>query len=163
MKVADLERLYASGGSTRDLVESALHALRHLDPDLAWRAVWILRRAAADGHVNADVAARVATCAEEFTHWAARLTLCQLFAVRGCPVPAQDSLFPYLVECFADRRPIVRAWALSAMLSLEGNPEFQSEIDACLAQARLDPTPSVQARLRRLKRSDPSRRPDRSS
>ena len=118
IKVADLERIYSASRDPRRLIADAIGAMRHLDPEIAWRAAWILKRSACDGNLSADDVIRIANYAEELSHWTSRLTLCQLFAKTGCPMEAREDLFPYLVECFANRSPIVRAWAISAARSL---------------------------------------------
>ena len=157
LKVADLERIYAASRDSRRLVADAISAIRHLDADIAWHAVWILKRSGCDGKLSSDDLVRLASNAEELAHWASRLNLCQLFAATGCPEEARDDLFPYLVECFANRRPMLRAWAISVLVGFEGNPGFQKTIDACLREARADPSGSIQARLRQLKRQRPER------
>ena len=156
MKVSALERIYAASHDSRRLIADAISAMRHLDPEIAWRAAWILKRSASDGNLSADDVIRIAHYAEELTHWTSRLTLCQLFAKTGCPTEAREELVPYLVECFENRSPIVRAWAISVLVGFEGDGGFQTTIDACLREARADSTASIQARLRRLKKQPPN-------
>lgn len=158
LKVAGLEQIYSSSRDPRRLVVEAISALRHLDPDVAWRAVWILKRSACDRRLSADDVIRIASSAEELPHWASRLNLCQLFAATGCPKEARGILFPYLVECFANRRPMIRAWAISVLVGFEGDSRFQETIDACLQEARKDTAGSIQSRLRRLKKQSPASR-----
>lgn len=152
LRVADLEQIYAASRDPRRLVVEAISAMRHLDSDVAWRAVWILKRSACDRKLNAEDVVRTASYAEELPHWASRLNLCQLFAATGCPEEARENLFPYLVECFEDRPPMIRAWAISVLVEFEGDARFQETIDACLAEARGDSAGSIQSRLRRLKK-----------
>jgi hypothetical protein len=155
LKVADLESIYAASRDTGRLIADAIGAMRHLDAEIAWRAVWILKRSARDGKLSADDVIRIAKYAEELPHWASRLNLCQLFAKTGCPKEAREDLVPYLAECFANRSPIVRAWAISVLVGFEDDLRFQATINACLDEARADSTASIQARLRRLKKQSP--------
>ena len=148
--VAGLERIYAAYGQRPDFVFEAVSSMRLSDPDVAWRAIWLVRRFARDQVVPEPALARIAASVDEFSHWVARLALCQLFAETGCPSSLREAVFPFLCEAFADRRVIVRAWAISALMTFQSDPRYRSEIHALLRRARQDTGKSMQARLRRV-------------
>lgn len=150
LKVAHLERIYLAHCANPALASDAFRAMRQLDSDLAWRAVWLLKRLARDGKLGEADVTRLALCAEELPHWAARLNLCQLLAETGCPIEARETLFPYLEESFTNRRVIIRAWALSVLVGFRDDARLRPRIDGMLRQARADPNPSMKARLRHL-------------
>jgi len=150
VKVAHLERIYAAHGANHGFAGDAISAMRQLDSDLAWRAIWLLKRLAGDCRLSVAELDRLTQWAEEMTHWAARLNLCQLFATTGCPESTREVMFPYLVECFANRRPMIRAWAISVLVGFQTEVRYRKPVQAMLRQARADSAASIQARLRRL-------------
>jgi hypothetical protein len=150
VKVAHLERIYAAQGSSQGFASDAISAMQQLDSDVAWRAIWLLKRLARDHRLTEGDVVRIAQCAEEMPHWAARVNLCQLLAATGCPESAREALYPYLIECFSNRRPMIRAWALSVLVGFQADEKYRKPVSALLRQARADHAGSVQARLRRL-------------
>ncbi|MFT3870201.1 MAG: hypothetical protein QM715_17265 [Nibricoccus sp.] len=155
LKVGALERIYAVHHDDSDFVTGAISAMRQLDADIAWRAVWLLKRHALEGKLSEADLERLALCAEEMTHWASRLNLCQLFAGTGCPHTVRDAVYPYFVECFSNRRPMIRAWAISVLSEFQKDPKYRKPVAAMLLQAKADPAASVVARLRRLTSTRP--------
>ena len=151
-KVAVLEQLYQENRARARFVPEVVSLLEQLDDAIAWRALWLLHRAAEDGPIPEAELVRVAEMAGAFNHWAWRLLLCQLFGTLACPPRAREELFPFLQDCFSDRRVIVRAWALSAMWFFRHEPEFKGSISRCLRVAQRDPGKAMQARLRQLGR-----------
>lgn len=151
LDVAALERLYAAYREAPDFAADAIRAMRVLDESDAWRAVWLLHRRARDGGLAAAEVSRVIGCADEVTHWIARLNLCQLLATTGCPPEARAAAFSFLSDCFADRRVVVRAWAVSALARFKNDPAFAEPVAAMLRQAKADRRKSMQARLRHLR------------
>ncbi|HEY5551481.1 MAG TPA: hypothetical protein VIK52_06320 [Opitutaceae bacterium] len=125
-------------------------ALELLDGDASWRAVWFLRQAADECLLSEADIKKVPRNVEASRHWAARLLLCQIFAQVECPESERETVFEFLVKCFADRRVIIRAWALSAMWPLRRDPRFRNEVQRCMRAARKDPGKAMQARLRHL-------------
>lgn len=158
VKVAALERIYANHHEDPEFASGAISAMRQLDTDIAWRAAWLLKRHALDRKLSEADLERLALCAEEMTHWASRLVLCQLFAVTGCPSSVRDAVYPYFVECFANRRPMIRAWAISVLSEFQDDPKYRKRVAAMLLAAKADPAGSVIARLRRLSSATPRSR-----
>ncbi|HEY0946129.1 MAG TPA: hypothetical protein VGD81_12710 [Opitutaceae bacterium] len=156
VKVAELEAIYARQGGSPGFAADAIWAMRQLDADLAWRAVWLLKRHAREHPLAEADLLRIASCADEATHWVSRLTLCQMFSDTGWPASANDTVFPFLVESFANRRVIIRAWAVSALLRLKAHPKYREQVTAILRKARADSGKAMQARLRQLKKRNPS-------
>lgn len=158
IKVAQLERIYAANSANQDFAADAIRAMQQLDSEVAWRAVWLLKRLAQEHRLGETDLVRLAQRAEEMTHWAARLNLCQLFATTGCPASVREALYPYLVDCFANQRPMIRAWAIAALVEFQSIEEYRTPIRAMLRQAQADPAGSIQARLRRMgeKRREPN-------
>jgi len=150
VKVAALERIYADTPEHPEFAREAIRAMRLLDSDITWRAVWLLKRLARDRKLSEADLVRLASCADEMSHWAARLNLCQLFATTGCPLAAREALYPYLVECFANRRVMLRSWAISALVEFQDDPKYRKQVAAMLRQARTDSGGSMIARLRQL-------------
>ncbi len=150
LSVAELDRIYGAWGKGPDFLSAAVSALRQLDPDRAWRAVWLMRRCARDQGFPEQEFARLASSIEEYTHWLARLTLCQLLAETGCPRAHREAVYPFLIESFSDRRVIVRAWAISALVKFEDDSRYRQNIRGLRRAANQDPAKSMQARLRHL-------------
>jgi hypothetical protein len=150
LNVAALERIYLDHHMSPAFAADAIFAMRQLDSELAWRAAWLLRRQALDQGLEEGALVRMATFVDEMTHWIARLNICQMLAITGCPRLVQDSVFPYLDECFRDRRAIVRAWAISALASFSDEPKYRRQILLMIRKARMDSAKSIQARLRHL-------------
>jgi hypothetical protein len=150
LPVAALARLYAQSGAAPGFVAAVIMALGQLDPAITYRAAWLLRKAAAKAHLDGQDWARIAELADASGHWIHRLTMCQLFAESACPPALRAQVFPFLQRCFVDRRVIIRAWALTAMLLFRNDPAYRPAIQRTLRAARRDPGKSMQARLRRL-------------
>lgn len=157
IKVAQLERIYDAHSANQNLAAEAIRAMQQLDSDVAWRAVWLLKGLAREHRLGEADLVRLAQCAEEMPHWAARLNLCQLFATTGCPASVRETLYPYLVDCFANRRPMIRAWAIAALVEFQSDEEYRKPVRAMLRQAQADPAGSIQARLRRMGIKPPKR------
>lgn len=150
IKVAHLERIYSAHGASEGFAADAISAMRQLDADVAWRAIWLLKRLAVDHRLGDTDLVRLTQCAEEMTDWASRLNLCQLLATTGCPASSREALYPYLVECFANRRPMIRAWAISVLTGFHADERYRKPVKAMLREAHADPAASIQARLRHL-------------
>lgn len=158
VRVAALERIYANHCDDPEFASGAISAMRQLDADVAWRAVWLLKRHGLEGKLNEADLERLALCAEDMTHWASRLNLCQLFAASGCPPAVRDVAFPYFVECFGNRRPMIRAWAISVLSEFRDDSNYRKQVAAMLLHAKADPAASIVARLRRLSSTTPHSR-----
>lgn len=132
----------------------AAHWLRALDrseEDEQWVALDRLKNLARAGGLPVEVLGGLAERAPGCPEWRARLTLCQIFGANACPEPARPSLVPWLRDCcFRDRRVIVRAWAVSAIWQIRGDPRYRSDWQAMSAEAARESAPSMRARLRRL-------------
>lgn len=150
VRVAELEAIYSANSDRADLAREAVHALGVLDSVYAWRALWLLRRAAVDETISSSLLARVVEGVGGCEHWAARLVACQLFAAAPCPATAREELFPFLQRCLTDRRVIIRAWALTALLHFVHDRRYCGAVGRALRQARRDPAKAMQARLRRI-------------
>jgi hypothetical protein len=151
VNVAALERIYGGFGNAPGFVASAISAMRQLDAEVAWRATALLRRCAQDGRLSESDLAEIAASADEVTQWIARLNLCQVFAITGCPESIREQVFPFLVNCYEDRRVIIRAWAISSLVTFQSDPAYAKEISVLVRRAGFDPQKSMQARLRQLK------------
>jgi len=155
VKVAHLERIYAASSSSQSFVADVISAMRQLDSDVAWRAVWLLKRHARKRKLLEGDLVRLAQCAEEMPHWASRLNLCQLFGTTGCPISAREALYPYLVESFANQRPMIRAWAISVLVDFQTDEKYRTPVAAMLREARNDTAGSIVARLRQMAGATP--------
>lgn len=158
VKVAQLERIYLATCASPHFVADAISAMRQMDSDLAWRAVWLLKRHARNRKLTDEDLIRLAHCAEELPHWASRLNLCQLFGITGCPLLAREALYPYLVECFGNRRPMIRAWAISVLFEFQSDKKYRKVVAAMLREARADTAGSIIARLRHVRKEGRTRR-----
>ncbi len=148
-KVNDLERLYSVDRHRQGFLEQAVKLTEVMEEEQAWRALWLLRRAAEDGALPQRDLIRVVENLGLTRHWTWRLVACQLLAAVDCPRAERDSVADFLSECFEDRRVIVRAWALSALCRGWSEDERTKR---CMAAARRDPAKAMQARLRHLGR-----------
>lgn len=157
LPVAALRAIHAQWRARPEFASQLISALGQLDPAVACRAVWLLRRQAAESPLRESELARIVELVDGSEHWIYRLTLCQLFAATGCPPASRDDLFPFLQRCFADRRVIIRAWALTAMLRFRDDPAYRRAIRQCERQAQRDPGKAMQARLRQLALNRPIR------
>lgn len=150
VKIANLERIYAAHGGQPGFADAALSAMRLLDPELAWRAVWLLKQLALDGKLGATELERLARSADELTHWASQLDLCQLFARTGVPSSVRELTYPFFLECTSNKRVIIRAWAISVLVTFCDDPKYRKSVAALLREAKKDAAPSMIARLRHL-------------
>lgn len=150
VSVATLQHLYAACADAPNFSRELMSSLDVLDDDQLWRALWLLRQLAEDGRLGDAPLARLSSQADGFRHWAARLILCQLYAVVRCPPESRDAVYAFLRECFSDRRVITRAWALTALQPFRTDSRYRPEITAMLRKARQDPGKAMQARLRQL-------------
>lgn len=151
ISTAAIEALYLAQRDNPRLARDLVAAARELDPEYAWRPVWMLLKLARErGQIHPAVLCDLARVAEEITHWVGRLTLCQVFGHCACPAEAREVLYPVLEDCFSDRRVIIRAWALSALYSFRDDDRFRDDVQRMILVARRDPAPSMQARLRKL-------------
>ncbi|MCR6656429.1 MAG: hypothetical protein NVV63_11580 [Opitutus sp.] len=148
--IADLEQVYQKICDDPHWTRDALEALSTLDEEHVGRPLWLLRRAQDDCPLPPETVARIVEATAGARHWLVRLQVGQLLAAAGIPERVQEEAFDYLRECFADRRVIVRAWALSALYPMRHDERFAGEVKRMLAVARRDPAKSMQARLRHL-------------
>lgn len=158
VKVADLRVVYSQNRSRPAFPAEATSLLEQLDEDVAWRAVWLLCRSAEEGLLTEHEQRRVAESIDASRHWAWRLLVCQLFGRVECVEDRRDEVFPFLQSCFRDRRPIVRAWALTAMWLFRTDRRYRREILRTMREARKDRAASMIARVRLLTAKRPRRR-----
>ena len=153
---AALDEIFNRNCNREEFPRELVATLGLLDPGICWRTTWLILRLARDRRpMDENVLAEIATSADAATHWVARLNLCQVFGHVPCPEPALDLLFPFLAKCFADRRVIIRAWAITALLPFRSNPRYQPEVERMLAEALKEKSKSMQARLRRAAADNP--------
>src|SRR5271166_4420563 len=150
VNVVTLNRIYSGCRGDPAFASDAMFAMRNLDNDLAWRAAWLLRRLGQEQRLSDEVLIRIAASADEMANWIARLNLCQLFSLRGCPKLGRESLFPFLVECFSDKRAMLRACAISALASFADDTNYRREVLRLIRRAHNDSASSVRARLRHI-------------
>jgi hypothetical protein len=154
--VAELKSLYDRFKARPEFVAEVITTLHQLEPEAAWRAVWLLRRAAAESKLHQPDLGKIAGFIDGSDHWIFRLALCQLFSEAGVFPELREPVFPFLQRCFADRRVILRAWALTAMMGLEEDPAYRRTVRRLRRVAGHDSSKVMQARLRRL---EPPNRP----
>jgi hypothetical protein len=157
--VSSLRSLYERLGAREEFVRDVIGALGQLDTQEAWRAVWLLKRSAADSKLGRDDLRKIAELVDSSEHWVFRLTMCQLFAETGCFREFREQVFSFLQRNFDDRRAIIRAWALSAMADFEGDPLYRRSIQQMRRAAEQDHSKAMQARLRRLKKPNRALQP----
>lgn len=146
----DLSSLYTQFRTRPDFTADLIAALDHLDPDLTHRALSLLTQLARTSPLAPEDLARIADRLDASEHWLHRLTACQLLSSTPIPPELGSDVVPFLQRCFTDRRVIIRAWALTAMLPFRTDPRFRPDVLAALRLARRDPAKSMQARLRQL-------------
>jgi hypothetical protein len=151
VSVAELERIHLVFRDGPTFEADAIFAMRQLDSGLAWRAATLLRRLAQDGRLGDDSLVRIAESADEVTHWIARLNLCQLFSVAGCPRSARESLFPFLEAACAEKRVLVRAWAVSAYATFADDPRYRRGVLEMIRKAKKERAKAMMARLRHIR------------
>ncbi len=150
LSARDLASFYTHFHADPDFISDLIAALDHLDPDLTHRALSLLTKTARSSPLPTPDLARIVDRLDASDHWLHRLTACQLLSAQPIPTELGDDVFPFLQRCFTDRRVIIRAWALTAMLSLRRDPRFRPAVAAALRLARRDPAKSMQARLRQI-------------
>jgi hypothetical protein len=146
----ELAEIFARHQARPGFVAETLATLEQLDPDHACRAVWLLRKSAAETPLSESDLGRIVELVDASGHWIYQLTLCQLFSETGCPPALRDQLIPFLQRCFSNPRVFIRAWSLTAMNRFRDDPAYRSAIRQCERVARRDPAKSMQARLRHL-------------
>lgn len=151
VRISELEEIYSRFGNNPRIFSWTISVMEILEPNQVWRAIGLLRILARTRALSEQELAVLSEKAEMAEHWVARLNLCQLLAVNGVPASARDDFFPFLHASFADRRQIVRAWAISALATFRHDDRFRSEIAIMLRKARRESGKAMQARLRQLK------------
>jgi hypothetical protein len=153
----DLDALYTRLHAHPDFAAELISALDQLDAHLTYRALALLLKLARASALSPQHLPRIADRLDASDHWLHRLIACQLLAAVPLPLAFADDIMPFLERSFDDRRVIVRAWALTAMLSFRRDPRFRSTVLAALHRARRDPAKSMQARLRQILPGNPAR------
>ena len=153
VQIPELTEIYLRWGANPALATWAISSLEIMEPSQVWRALWLLRQIAQTRELSEQELSALAEKGDIVEHWTARLNLCQLLAATGVPASVRDELFPFLRESFSDRRQIIRAWAISALVTFQADKRFRPEIEKMLRQAHREAGKAMQARLRRLKRS----------
>ena len=148
--VAALQDIYDRFKSSPLFPETCLSELEQLDSDIAWRAAWLLRQLAREGQLDDSHLLRIAGMADGQTHWLARMILCQLFSIEKRSLRVRNLSYSFLVNCSADRRALVRAWAVTALAPFVDDLSYWPAINKILREARRDRSKAVQARLRHL-------------
>lgn len=159
----DLDALYTQFHAHPDFATELISALDQLDAHLTYRALALLLKLARASGLSPEQLPRIADRLDASDHWLHRLIACQLLSAAPLPPELGEDIMPFLERSFDDRRVIVRAWALTAMLSFRSDPRFRSAVLAALRRARRDPAKSMQARLRQVlptKTARGSLRPD---
>ena len=146
----DLNALFTQFHAQPDFARDLISALDQLDPDLTYRALSLLLKLARASLLSSADLARLIDRLDASDHWLHRLTACQLLAAQPLPPDLGPDIFPFLERCFGDRRVIIRAWALTAMMAFQSHPRFRAATRAALRTARRDPAKSMQARLRQI-------------
>ncbi len=146
----DLNSLYAEFHAHPDFARDLISTLDQLDADLTYRPLALLLKLARASQLSSDHLPRLVDRLDTSDHWLHRLTACQLLAAVPLPPEFADDIFPFLQRCFTDRRVIIRAWALTAMLSFHSVPRFRPDVLAAVRVAQRDSAKSMQARLRQI-------------
>lgn len=136
---------------TRELAEAVASGSARLER----AGTWLLLRAAREpGDWPAADWEIVVNGLDGVRDWAARLQLCQLLAEQPALVEAApEEIAGFVRGCAADPKPFVRAWGISAFHALgRHDPRYRAEARRWLARGRVDPTKSVQARMRQLEK-----------
>ena len=154
----DLNACYDHFRTRPDFIPDLISALDQLDPDLTYRALALVLKLARTSPLSSEDLARIVDRLDASDHWLHRLTACQLLSAARLPPELGSDIVPFLQRCFTDRRVIIRAWALTAMLSFRSDPRFRSTVDASLRLARRDRAKSMQARLRQILLKNTARR-----
>ncbi|MGC4075305.1 MAG: hypothetical protein QM760_22945 [Nibricoccus sp.] len=150
LTAAQLKEIYAALSARDGFADELIRHLPLLDPPHVCRPLGLLRMIAESRGLGAGHVTRIIRHADAFSeHWLGRLLACQLLAITGCPRESEDDAFPFLADCFEDRRVIIRAWALTVLSRFTG-AHHQKSIASMLARAQKDPAKSMQARLRHI-------------
>ena len=149
LTAAQLGEIHTTFSERPGFIDDLLRAIPLLDPPHIYRALGLLRMTAEDRGLDLASVSKILRQLDAIDHWLSRLLCCQLLAITGCSRADEDDAFPFLAECFRDRRVIVRAWAIT-VLSRFTSPHHRKAIANMIASARKDPAKSMQARLRHL-------------
>ena len=149
LTAAQLGEIHAAFAARDGFVEELLRTLPLLDPEHVRRPLGLLRMIAEDRGLAAAEVSQLIQHFDLMNHWLARLLCCQLLAITGCPRQDEDDAFPFLADCFRDRRVIIRAWAITVLSRFTG-AHHRKAVASMIASARKDPAKSMQARLRQL-------------
>lgn len=158
---AQLGEIHAAFATRDGFTEDLIRTLPLLDASHVFRPLSLLRLIADDRCLDDTTVSKILQHLDAMDHWLARLLCCQLLAITGCPRETEDDSFPFLADCFRNRRVIVRAWALTVLSRFTG-AHHRKPIAGMIATARKDPAKSMQARLRHISAHSKNRRPSRS-
>ncbi len=148
-----LKELYTQYSNKDHFKEDVVHAITSHKAALERNGSWLLK-----WHVEKKKTLHKALWKivlqnmTDLTHWEAKLHLCQILSEHIDVVGAQSAVTAtFLLECAADPRPMLRAWAISAFYQLaKTDHTYKIQAEQLLEHARLDPAKSVRARMRRL-------------
>jgi hypothetical protein len=149
LSAGQLREIHTAFATRNDFVDELIRNLALLEPPHVCRPLGLLRMIAEDRELDASIVAKVLQHVDAMDHWLARLLCCQLLSTTGCPLENEDDAFPFLADCFRDRRVIIRAWALTALTRFTG-AHHQKSIASMRTIAKKDPSKAMQARLRHL-------------
>ena len=152
LTAAQLGEIHTAFATRAGFVKDLLRAFPLLDPEHICRPLGLLRMIAETRGLDTTSVSKVIQHIDLMDHWLARLLCCQLLAVTGCPRKDEDDAFPFLADCFRDRRVIIRAWAIT-VLSRFTSAHHRKAVASLMAVAKKDPAKSMQARLRHLSAS----------
>jgi len=158
LTAAQLGEIHAAFATRENVADELIRTLTLLDPPHVCRPLGLLRMIAEDRGLSPAHIAKILRHTDAFSeHWLSRLFACQLLAITGCPRENEDDAFPFLADCFRDRRVIIRAWALTVLSRFTG-AHHRKSIASMIATARKDPAKSMQARLRHISAHSKNRR-----
>ena len=145
----------AAHGSDKDYFDGLVDLSADENDAVSSGATWLIKHHAEKGEaLTPDQCVRLSGQLGRLTAWDAQLHICQ--SARHLPYPDKtaDRLLAFARPLLANQRPFLRAWSLDLLCHLaERDPAIGAEAEAALAHAEKDPSASVRARARNLRKA----------
>lgn len=148
-----LGRIEAEFGEDREYLAALVELLPSTDPNVENGATWLIKDRLERGGILSEARTeQLAGAAAALRDWQAQLHLAQMIRHLRPSQPASKLLAVEMKGFLSHERPLLRAWALDALVSLSSKlPELAPQAAVALNAAAADPAPSVRARARQLK------------
>lgn len=148
-----LEQIDAARGGELEprWIDRLLRVAKAADGPTRSGSIWLLRRAHRRGALLSEAQSRaVVALLRQDRHWEQTINLLQILDTLAIPAGEGKELYKFLYAATEHANPLVRAWAISALMKIGTGPH-RSRIDRIVAAAERGGTAAMKARIRRAR------------